>query len=1005
MNFGLIAELENTRVSLPLSHVEARFRVTGDLASVEMDQVFEQNARQALNVTYTFPLPGQASVFRCEMHVNGRVIRAVVMEEKAARRFVQQKIAAGHRTALVEFNRDNVFTLELGNVAPGDRIVIRFAYLQPLERLGDQLSLRLPFNLGVRYISGRPLLRSNRGSGVCDDTDQVPDASLISPPRIPADHPDAATLYVRGDFDAEEVKAGSLISPSHAVRIDVIKDRVEVELAGEELVPDSDLVLRWQEPTVNQARPMAWSCRHESWHYGLVQLRAPQQVAADERPQDIYFLLDRSGSMEGENWQQCTKALHAFVHELGARDRVWITCFESSHQDFSDSPMLRDELLADSSFQNFEQIGTGGGTELLPALEHMLQIRASHSLELPSRLILITDGQVGNEPEILRLMRGSQAAKLPVHTFGIDRCVNDAFLQQMAAQSGGRCTLMTPQDDIPAAVGKLGATLRRPVLTHLQLAADVEVPALGQSLNLPDLHAGEVLLLPVRVQGSGRVQVTARQPDCSPWSMEWDLESAPSSETARLAWVKSRIKNLQQAERDAEAVELAIHHNLVCDGASFVAWDEAAKTAVSKIEVVQPSIDSLEFGNIADPDDRDSYSAPMRRMAKVQSYISSPIRYRVVGSGCGGSSSEVLLQQVNEPMNWAPWQAAFEEIMKQKMHVPQNLVRQLIMALHAWAGKILGQQRHKTIESWVTTLEASNCSEDEFLKMLEPVSDEAVQHARFNIETWKRSPEGWLIVRESNQSLCSIVNSPNHPGDRLQVCLPQGVLIPLCSIPAGIFIMGSPEDEEDRFERENQVEVMLSKPFWMAKTPLTQAQWEAVMDSNPSSFKGPNLPVENVNWKEAQAYVTKLNEKVGLPEGWKFDLPTEAQWEYACRAGEKGPYSGGSLDEVGWYDGRGGRQTHAVGQKRANAWGLHDMHGNVFEWCADWVDYTLKGGVNPTGPASGRFRMFRGGSWGSAASFCRAAFRFWSNPGRRNHYLGFRLVLVPFNLSEVVHSE
>jgi sulfatase modifying factor 1 len=111
-------------------------------------------------------------------------------------------------------------------------------------------------------------------------------------------------------------------------------------------------------------------------------------------------------------------------------------------------------------------------------------------------------------------------------------------------------------------------------------------------------------------------------------------------------------------------------------------------------------------------------------------------------------------------------------------------------------------------------------------------------------------------------------------------------------------------------------------------------------------------------------------------------LPTEAQSEYACRAGEKGPYSGGSLDQVGWYDGNSGSQTHEVGQKKPNPWGLHDMHGNVYEWCEDWYDRYLKGGSYPTGPTSG-------------ASLCRAAYRFRRNPGLRNAYLGLRPALVP----------
>jgi formylglycine-generating enzyme required for sulfatase activity len=207
--------------------------------------------------------------------------------------------------------------------------------------------------------------------------------------------------------------------------------------------------------------------------------------------------------------------------------------------------------------------------------------------------------------------------------------------------------------------------------------------------------------------------------------------------------------------------------------------------------------------------------------------------------------------------------------------------------------------------------------------------------------------------------------------------------------------MGSPEGENGRSSDESQVEVRLSEPFWLAKTEVTQAQWEAVMDSNPSSFKSPKLPVENVSWEDAQAYLTKLNEKGILPEGWKFALPTEAQWEYACRAGEKGPYSGGSLEEVGWYDGNSGSNTHEVGQKKPNAWGLHDMHGNVWEWCSDLYDGTLKGGVDPTGPSSGVHRVSRGGSWYYVASCCRAAFRSGYFPGDRFDRLGFRPALVP----------
>jgi formylglycine-generating enzyme required for sulfatase activity len=219
--------------------------------------------------------------------------------------------------------------------------------------------------------------------------------------------------------------------------------------------------------------------------------------------------------------------------------------------------------------------------------------------------------------------------------------------------------------------------------------------------------------------------------------------------------------------------------------------------------------------------------------------------------------------------------------------------------------------------------------------------------------------------------------------------------MPVVFISPGSLTRGSPPSEDGRSRDEEQIEVTLSQSFWLAKTEVTQSQWEAVMGSNPSQFKGSNMPVENVSWEDAQAFIAKLNENQILPQGWKFALPTEAQWEYACRAGEKGPYSGGSLDNVGWYDGNSADKTHEVGQKKPNAWGLQDMHGNVWEWCADWYAETLQGGVDPTGLSSGVSRVLRGGSWDYRASNCRAAYRLRYFPGFRRNDLGFRPALVP----------
>ncbi len=218
-----------------------------------------------------------------------------------------------------------------------------------------------------------------------------------------------------------------------------------------------------------------------------------------------------------------------------------------------------------------------------------------------------------------------------------------------------------------------------------------------------------------------------------------------------------------------------------------------------------------------------------------------------------------------------------------------------------------------------------------------------------------------------------------------------GLNMTFCWCPPGEFLMGSPETEGDRLDDEDQVHVTLTKGFWMAKTQVTQKQWAAIMGDNPSYYKGDNLPVEKVSWNDAQEFLEKLNAKIGNTDGGQMVLPTEAQWEYACRAGELGPYSGGTIDQVAWYDDNSEDKTHPVGMKKPNTWGLYDMHGNVWEWCADWYDYELEGGVDPSGPDSGANRVGRGGSWAYYAAHCRAAYRSDGSPSLTLGNDGFRV--------------
>jgi formylglycine-generating enzyme required for sulfatase activity len=234
----------------------------------------------------------------------------------------------------------------------------------------------------------------------------------------------------------------------------------------------------------------------------------------------------------------------------------------------------------------------------------------------------------------------------------------------------------------------------------------------------------------------------------------------------------------------------------------------------------------------------------------------------------------------------------------------------------------------------------------------------------------------------------------------------NSIEIKLVLIPNGTFMMGSPIEEEGRYDNEVQHKVTISRDYYLGVTEVTQGQYEKVMGTNPSKFQKQVIlnkdssmyPVEKVSWEDAVSFCKRLSE---LPDektaGRVYRLPTEAEWEYACRAeSETAFHFGGSSklsDDFAWF-GNSNKQTHPVGQKKPNAWGLYDMHGNVFEWCGDWFNEYPKGAVSdPTGPKEGVLRVFRGGSWEFGAASGRSATRFFTAPFGRGDWIGFRVAL------------
>jgi len=295
------------------------------------------------------------------------------------------------------------------------------------------------------------------------------------------------------------------------------------------------------------------------------------------------------------------------------------------------------------------------------------------------------------------------------------------------------------------------------------------------------------------------------------------------------------------------------------------------------------------------------------------------------------------------------------------------------------------------------------------------------------IGTMENFTVNWRGPRPITIALAEYVG-PKH-GAQKTLTLPGGATMEMIYVEPGSFMMGSPISEEGRLDNEAQHQVTLTKGFWLGKYEVTQKQWQSVMGDNPSRFKSPDRPVENVSWEDCQKFIAKVDAEARRQLGGGARLPTEAEWEYACRAGADtslpngenlvvlGDRNGRGLNSIAWYGGNscvdfelsngydcsdwkekefaGSKAgTHNVGKKAANNWGFHDMIGNVYEWCSDWYGenyYKSSPSADPQGPASGVYRVLRGGSWNDFARLCRSANRVRYQPGYRNRIFGFRL--------------
>ena len=601
--------LETARGLLPLVALSVDARVSGVVASIEVVQTFVNTTGGPIEATYIFPLPDRAAVHRFRMEVAGRVIEGVVDERGAAREQYDQAIAAGHRAAISEEDRAGVFSLRVGNLMPGESATIRLSLVGPLPVDDGELTLQFPLVVAPRYIPGMALGGDPAGLGIAADTDLVPDASRISPSvRLPGlANPVALAIRVA----IADVGTVDLASSLHAVTTSE-RDALIVDVRpGERL--DRDFILRWRVEPVrgsdNALMRPSLICADDADRSGgtfMLTLVPPSTMNVEAKPRDIVFVLDRSGSMQGWKMVAARRAVARMIDSLTSRDRFCAIAF-STESEFV--PGERLEPATDRArFRAVEALAgvdADGGTEMLEPLRKAVALLDGGTDDRSRVVVLVTDGQVGNEDEMLRVIAPSLRS-VRMFSLGIDQAVNAAFLRRLAGAGGGMCELVESEDRLDVVMAKVHRRIGTPVVTELALRASnlaIDTDSIAPT-KLSDLYAGAPLTICGRYHGvapnDASLEVVGSKLD-GPLLQRIERTANPG-DTGWVAasWARAKIRDLEDryavTPGDAIAasiVALSKRYGVLSRFTAFLAVDRSeVVNAGGRLRTIVQSVDA-----------------------------------------------------------------------------------------------------------------------------------------------------------------------------------------------------------------------------------------------------------------------------------------------------------------------------------------------------------------------------------------------------------------------------
>jgi Ca-activated chloride channel family protein len=589
----LLFKYLNQYKKAPQLTIDVRMKITGMINRVTVIQTFSNTTDAWQEGIYVFPLPENAAVDQLRLRVGERIVEGQIKEKQEAKKTYQQAIKQGKKAALTEQERPNVFTTSVANIAPHETVTVEIEYQQIVHYDNAAFSIRFPMVVGPRYIPGQQRINGFAGTGWALNTDQVPDATRITPPVIAPGSDRKNKVSIRIDLDAG-LQLDKIYSPYHAIQIDEQAHRYQIQLKQELTLANKDFELIWLPHTSDAPKAALFTEKVNGETYALIMMIPPTVKKTESLNREIIYVIDTSGSMGGQSIIQARAALELALTRLKPGDRFNIIQFNS----WTAKLFSRSELVSPASLEQalhyVRSLEASGGTEMATALHAALANQGEH--ESLRQIIFITDGSIGNEQVLFDIIQ-MELGQSRLFTVGIGSAPNSHFMQRAATFGRGTHSYIGKLDEVQTRMQSLFEKIENPILKDIHVDwGQVNKQTNNSAVNIdhwpqkiPDLYQGEPLLITAKVDALPDTILISGHVAKQDWNATLNLSGGQNRPGIATLWARNKIAALMQQKRDAEfestkqvIIATALKHHLVSQYTSLVAVDVTPSRPLDK---------------------------------------------------------------------------------------------------------------------------------------------------------------------------------------------------------------------------------------------------------------------------------------------------------------------------------------------------------------------------------------------------------------------------------------